>query len=597
MEETKRKKKVALYIRVSTEEQKEMYGIDLQRSALMGLIASKAGDLELAGKEYIYVDEGVSGTIAPEERPAFRRLMEDISMSADRPFDCVAVYKIDRFARRLKILLDVLDIFGKGESRIEFLSANESIDTSTPFGRAMLGIIGVIAELELETIRERTTAGKEASASKGVFQNVPPLGYVKGDDGKILIQNEEREVVEMIFHMFVREHKSTHEIANYLMEYKIHSPQSFRYKNKKEDRRSRKLSKGGPYCWDTGAVRRILKDELYIGNQYYSKSKSGKKLPKESWKVFYHSQDFIDKKLFAQAQVYLASSSRKHKVSQLDSRKYLLQGLLKCANCYDPVLHKEPYAWHGTSKTVRSTGNKAYYYLCSTKNLHKSKRRNLQCLTIPIPAVPLEKHVMKLVRDLLDNPKVVFKYQQELQSKKVAIKHKNFELEKVKRSLNSYENAKKSILIMFKDGDITREKKIAELKELQEKYVENTQKKKNLESELSVFTDTKEYFKVFEIFKEKYKEVMKDYDNAENLESMYGLIHMMIEEIIVFSRPRRKTDVVSGPKKEGQMIPYKLKLSLKIPSEMLGELLYSLSSEAKLQAKEEGWWATQESNL
>ena len=65
MEEEKVKKKVALYIRVSTEEQVEMYGVDLQRSSLMGLIASKGNNLEFAGDQYVYIDEGVSGTTEP----------------------------------------------------------------------------------------------------------------------------------------------------------------------------------------------------------------------------------------------------------------------------------------------------------------------------------------------------------------------------------------------------------------------------------------------------------------------------------------------------------------------------------------------------
>ena len=93
------------------------------------------------------------------------------------------------------------------------------------------------------------------------------------------------------------------------------------------------------------------------------------------------------------------------------------------------------------------------------------------------------------------------------------------------------------------------------------------------------------------MFQEKYEEAIKDYDDNKNIDYLYGLIHMMIQEIIVFSRPKRKSDSISGPKKEGQMIPYKLKIVLKIPSEMLGDLLFSLSPESKLQAEKDGWWA------
>jgi|GEM_PF-7067867 len=150
--------RVAVYLRVSTEEQADKYGLDAQRASIEGMIKSK-GKLKdgrdrmvLAGKNYEYVDDGISGTTKMEARPEFARLKEDIMNSPDnRPFDMVAVYRIDRFARKLRILMDILNFFE--EKDIEFISATESIDTSTPFGRAMLGIMGVIAELELETIK------------------------------------------------------------------------------------------------------------------------------------------------------------------------------------------------------------------------------------------------------------------------------------------------------------------------------------------------------------------------------------------------------------------------------------------------------------
>ena len=597
MVEEKRKKKVALYIRVSTDEQVDMYGVDLQRSSLMGLIASKGQNLEFAGEQYVYIDEGVSGTLEPEERPAFRRLLEDISRSSLRPFDVVAVYKIDRFARRLKVLLEILDIFEKGEEKIEFLSANESIDTSTPFGRAMLGIIGVIAELELENIKERTSKGRKSSAEKGTFMNIPPIGYIKDKDKKIIIQEDEKKVVALIFNMFVREGRSTTDIARYFREHKIKSPQTYRYEHKKETQGRRKLSKSGSYYWDASAVKHVIENELYIGRQYYNKTKEGKAVPKDKWEVYLHDQNFIDKEIFEKAQQYLARGSRRYMRKQKESRVYLLQGLLKCANCYNPTLQKEPYSWNGYPKTVKSTGEKTYYYQCSSKNTTKKERRKLECHTIPLPALPLERHVIELIKKLLENPQVVFKYQQELQSKKIDIKIKKDRLRIVKKLINSSDSAKRRVEIMYQDGDIKREDKTLRLKELKEQQIRNMKEMEILESELSIFSNTDEYFKAFELFEEKYKKALQDYEENETKHYLYGLIHMMIREIIVFSRPKRKTDSVSGPKKKGQMIPYKLKIVMKLPSEMLGDLLFSLSPESKLQAKKDGWWAVRDSNL
>ncbi|MEN6378549.1 MAG: recombinase family protein [Methanofastidiosum sp.] len=604
MEEEK-KKKVALYIRVSTDEQAEMYGVDLQKEALMGLIASKRQTLEFAGDEYVYIDEGVSGTYEPEERPAFRRLMEDISHSYSKPFDVVAVYKIDRFARRLKVLLEILDIFEKREDKIEFLSANESIDTSTPFGRAMLGIIGVIAELELENIKERTSSGRASAASHGVFMNVPPLGYVKikdGDDkGKIQIQEEEKAIVELIFSLFVREGRNINQIARYLSEKKKMTPQAYRYAHKKEDQGKRGLSKAGPYAWDPTAIRNILTNELYIGTQYYDKTVDGKKVSKDKWKIYYHNQAIIDKDVFRKAQQYLSINTKRYKREKIDGRLYLLQGLLKCANCYNPTTNKDPYSWNGFPKRVKSTGEKVYYYQCSSKNSNKKERRLVECNTIPLPAIPLENHVINFLGQLLDNPKIVFKYQQELQSKKLDIQIKKNKLEMIKHLINTSEVAKERVLTMYQDGNIDKPTKDTKLKELNDQYCRNIKEMEEIESELSIFSNTKEYIKTFELFQIKYREALKDYHDGMDKEYLYSLIHMMIEEIIVFSRPKRKTDSISGPKKEGQMIPYKLKIVLKIPSEMLGDLLLSISSkdsdEDKFQAEIDEWWTTQDSNL
>ena len=95
---------MALYIRVSTDDQVEKYGPELQKEALLSLIKSK-GKLSngkdmfvLAGDKHIYLDEGISGTIPATARPAFARLKEDILLADEdnKPFDLVAVYKDQR---------------------------------------------------------------------------------------------------------------------------------------------------------------------------------------------------------------------------------------------------------------------------------------------------------------------------------------------------------------------------------------------------------------------------------------------------------------------------------------------------------------------
>lgn len=592
IQEPKQKKKVALYIRVSTDEQAEMFGVDLQRSALMGLIQSKGGEYEFAGEDYVYIDEGVSGSDEPEERPEFKRLKEDILLSPEPPFDIVAVYKIDRFARRLKILLEILDFFENRETPIEFLSSQESIDTSTPFGRAMLGIIGVIAELELETIKERTAQGKERAAEQGVYMgSSPPVGYIKGPDKKILIHDEEADIVKKIFNLYVNDRYSLEYISKYLRDHKIYSPSEMKYRHDKEQsKKKRRVSKHGPYHWYPQAVKRILEDELYIGKQYYNKSKDGEKLPKEEWDYCWHDQRIIDDETFRKTQTLLNRTGRRAEESK-QHRIYLLQGLLKCANCFDPEKHEEPYTWHGIPQKVRSTGEMAYYYECSCKNTSKKRVRNTVCHTISLPAIPLEEHVINFLHDLIKDPKPIFDYQQKLQSSANKIKYKKKNLKEILKLINSYKASRRRVIELYTNGDIKKKEKDERLEKLENDQKRYLKEKEELESDLDIYTKSDEYIKVFEIFEEKYEDVLEDLKEDSTDEELYSLIHMMIDEIIIFSRPKRKTDSVSGPKKEGQMIPYKLKISLKIPSEMLKDLLFSLAPEEKLQAKKHGWWA------
>ncbi len=267
--------RVALYIRVSTEEQAERFGIPMQKESLLGLIKSRgkladgSDALMLAGEKYIYIDDGVSGTIPLNERPAFSRLKEDIANAPEgnKPFEVVAVFKIDRFARRLKILLDVIEFFD--EYDIKFLSANESIDTSTPFGKAILGIIGVIAELELETIKLRTQAGREEALKQGKAMGaVAPYGFRKDSEGRLERFDSEAEIVERIFDLFVKEKMSVQAIASLLTKENILSPAAAAVYYRKRKNANKITPKE---FWRAERIMDILKDERYIGTNYYNR--------------------------------------------------------------------------------------------------------------------------------------------------------------------------------------------------------------------------------------------------------------------------------------------------------------------------------------
>ena len=144
--------RVALYARVSTLNGQHP---EMQLSELREYASRRGWEVE--GE---YVDEGVSGS--KESRPELNRLMVDAHR---RRFDAVAVWKIDRFGRSLKHLVNALaDLDSYG---VAFISLKDNLDLSTPSGRLMFQIIGAMAEFELSLTRERVRCGLNNAVARG----------------------------------------------------------------------------------------------------------------------------------------------------------------------------------------------------------------------------------------------------------------------------------------------------------------------------------------------------------------------------------------------------------------------------------------------
>lgn len=144
---------MALYARVSTADKGQDPELQLRELRARG---------QMSGWEIIgeYVDRGVSG--ARERRPELDRLMRDANRGA---FEAVAVWKLDRFGRSLRHLVNALaELEARG---IAFVSLRDNIDLSTPAGRLMFQIIGAMAEFERALIVERVRAGLAVARAKG----------------------------------------------------------------------------------------------------------------------------------------------------------------------------------------------------------------------------------------------------------------------------------------------------------------------------------------------------------------------------------------------------------------------------------------------
>ena len=565
--------KVALYIRVSTDEQVEKYGIDLQKESLVGLIKSKGAlsngkSTWILADKHIYIDEGMSGSSDINERPAFARLKEDIVMAPEdnKPFDIVAVYKIDRFARSLKILLDIIDLFEN--NNIKFVSANENIDTSTPFGKAILGIIGIIAELELETIKLRTKDGREQAVKSGVAMGAgAPYGYKKDEDKKLKILKQEADVIREIFKLFTEEKFSPYEIGQLLQEKQIVLPEISSIIHKKRKGVARNI-KTNSFFWRPEQIRAFLQDEIYIGKYYYGKSKDRKRLDKSEWKLSDHRVPvIIDNITFARAQMLL-KETRFTKISNPDKHIYLLSGLLKCEHCYNPQKDNTRITWTGDRKEIKKGGNKfSYSYRCSRKTKGK---HTTTCSTIPLPAEQIENYIVNFIKVLLKNPIDTFNYQQQLKSTKAEIKSLHSKRDEISALLESLSGRKHRILEQHEAGFIGKNTMKSSIEDLNDKEKEYRKRLVEIENQISQNTLSKGYQESLELFSKQYLKTLENI--SKNKSDIYTIIHKLIEEIIVFSRPTNNKDVIAGKKKKNQMVPFRLHIKFKLPQAILHEL-------------------------
>jgi DNA invertase Pin-like site-specific DNA recombinase len=128
-----------------------------------------------------YVDKGQSG--AKDSRPELNRLMSDAHQCR---FDGVLVWKIDRFGRSLKHLVNA--IADLQEQRVAFVSLKDNIDLTTSAGRLMFNVVSAMAEFERDLIRERVRSGLRNAAAKGHFPGRPKAKRERDKDAATIRQ-------------------------------------------------------------------------------------------------------------------------------------------------------------------------------------------------------------------------------------------------------------------------------------------------------------------------------------------------------------------------------------------------------------------------
>jgi site-specific DNA recombinase len=196
-------RRIAIYLRRSTDDEHQPFSITAQEAALTSYVASQPGwTLTIT-----YSDDASGATT---NRPELQRALRDARASR---YDVLLVYRVDRFSRRLSDLLDLLaDLDDAG---VAFASATEPFDTSTSIGRMLVQLLGVFDEFERETIIDRVTKGMAAKAAKGKWPaGTRPYGYrVDRDTQKLVPPPGEAPHLREIFRLYTRGRLGTRAIA------------------------------------------------------------------------------------------------------------------------------------------------------------------------------------------------------------------------------------------------------------------------------------------------------------------------------------------------------------------------------------------------
>lgn len=354
--------KVAIYVRVSTTSQaEEGYSIEEQKDKLSSYCKIKDWSIY-----DIYTDGGFSGSNT--ERPALEKLIQD---AKNKKFDTVLVYKLDRLSRSQKDTLYLIeDIFIAND--IAFLSLQENFDTSTPFGKAMIGLLSIFAQLEREQIKERMSLGKlgRAKAGKSMMWAKTSYGYdYHKETGNMTINPYQATVIKEIFQRYLSGMSIT-KLRDFLND---------NYPKKPE--------------WSYRILRQILANPVYCGyNQYKGQVFLGNHEPIISEEDYKKTQEELKKR-------------QRTAIEKFNPRpfqaKYMLSGIAKCGYCHAPLTI--------ILGQVRRDGTRFMKYECKQRHPRKTKgvtvyNNNAKCDSGFYYKNDIEEHVLQEISKLQNDP-------------------------------------------------------------------------------------------------------------------------------------------------------------------------------------------------
>ena len=373
-------KKCVLYPRVSTEMQVDGFSLDGQINSL-----KRFADREEMVVLDIYEDAGKSGK-SIEGRPAFKQMLFDIENGLQ--IEYILVYKLSRFGRNAADILNSLEFVQS--YGVNLICIEEGIDSSQTSGKLLISVLSAVAEIERENIIEQTMNGRKEKARQGGWNGgFAPYGYYLKDK-MLFIQQEEAEVIRLIYNKFANTTMGYGGVAQYLNLQGI----------KKVQRQNGTLKE-----WSGHFVKIILDNPVYCGKIAFGrrareKVKGTKNQYRQAWQEDYILADgqhdaIISEELWNKVHEKRIATGVKQPSKIGKERAHLLTGILKCPVCGGPM-YTNKHAWTNKDGTYKEV----YYYVCSRNRAVRGKSCEYKAMLKKTEIEPL---VIEAIKELVSN--------------------------------------------------------------------------------------------------------------------------------------------------------------------------------------------------
>lgn len=508
--------KVAIYCRLSDEDDNklnpkdESESIQNQKSLLEGYVI--ANNWEIYG---YYVDDDWSGS--DYDRPDWNRLLKD---AEDKKFSIILCKSQARFTRDMIAVEKYLH--GKFlEWNIRFIGLVDNADTQNKGNKKQRQILGLTNEWYLEDISDNIRAVFDSKRKAGEFiGGFATYGYIKDpeDSDKLIIDEEAAEVVRMIYNWYL-EGFGPQAISTKLNDHKIPNPT----KHKQKSGLNFQVGSENSGFWNKTTVRRILKNEVYIGNMVQGrkrklsyKSKKIVDVAENEWYIVEGTHEaIVEQSVFNSVQRVMDKGPKSSGLG----KQHVFSRKLKCLDCGNNMNK-------GSNK--KKSGVRFSYYRC--KKYIESPSDDKHCTSHFIMADYLEEVVLLKLKDYiksyLDEESAINSLNLEIEIEN-KIKFLKRELNKVELNIKENKKVLESLYIDKVKGIITEKMFVEFREEFTQKSEADISKKREIENNIQPLLEMNDA-------KEQWGETLLRYTNVDKL--THSMVREMIDHIEIGER-------------------------------------------------------------